>query len=178
MDPKIIAALGLKPDAKLEDALAALGEREKRIATLGEQLSVAQTIAKDTNDRLASLEAAHLEREKRDAAQLVESKLAALKAGGKLKPKSPAEEALRRLAGRDLDSFVEQCNDLLAHGASVTPIGRAPGLAPDGAPAETPADDVLAENPHLAGMLRRSGVTKAEFEKHGARARAKIAGDR
>lgn len=112
-----------------------------------------------------------LEIERKAAAK---TKISELVKAGKLKPGgSKRQERLEKLAVRDFDDFLAQCEEMLESDDRVTPVGaKLPALA--NPPGEKVGEAVLAENPHLAPMLRSAGITEEQWQKHGAGARAHI----
>lgn len=175
LDPQIIAKLGLQPTASLPEVLAAIGQ-------LADQNTILASTKATLASELKALKDSEATRAAADRKVIVDTSIAQLCAQGKLKPGSEAENALRRMAERDVTSFTEQVKDMLSAGITVTPAGAAlPGASRDPVPAASvtsqPATgkDYLASNPTVAKMLHRAGITQDEFEKHGAGARQNIA---
>lgn len=188
MDAKILAALKLKPDATVEDVLAAINANASALQESRDALTIANTANENTRSRLTALEADAAERAKLARVTVVDSTIDKLIAGGKIKPGSETELALRRMGGvtkgadgklaidekKPLDVFTSFANDLLANGVSVTPAGAPiPAREPD--PQPTGLSDgktYTATHTEAASWLKSAGITQEQFEKHGADGRA------
>jgi hypothetical protein len=175
MDPQLLAALGLKPDATLADVLAA-------IKAQGDKLTIAEATNANNATRLSAIETENATRAKKERDIVVSSSLTSLINAGKIKPGSEVEQALRRTAERDLDVFSATVKDMLASGAQVTPIGSVLPAGSKDPVAAAPVlgsvlngKDMLESNPALAPWLARAGITMEQFEKHGARGRETLA---
>lgn len=185
--PLLLLALSLPSTASEEDAIAAAQAQADR-------LKIAEGKLVNVGDRLAVVERETTARLAVDRRALIDSSITQLIAAGKLKPASELEAALRRQGGmttkadgtievdvkRDVDVFSASVKDLLAVGASVTPIG-APLLAAKADPKTPPVTEAkayLAESPESAKWLATAGITPEQFEKHGANAREIVASRR
>lgn len=168
LDPKVLAALGLKAEATVEDAIAAIGGLKATSDQTADKLTIVE-------GQLATITADIATRTKKERDALVEAKLAALKTAGKLAPGSESEKALRRMAERDVDSFTAQADDMLANGAKVTPAGNEPqGDKPD--VARSTVSEALAHRPGLKSMLAKAGISDEEFAKTGGLAKLQSIG--
>lgn len=175
IDPKIFAALGLAPTDQLADVLAAIGQ----IKDEGTLLSASKAAL---TTELATLRSTEKERAAKERLVVVEAAVSQLAHAGKLRPGSDVEQALRRMADRDMEMFASQVKDMLATGTPVTPVGRPPVAAGPDPVAAAPTlgapltgKDYLTANPGAAKWLNKAGITQDQFEKHGAGARATIA---
>lgn len=175
MDPEILKALGLPATATLAEVLSALAAQK-------DKATIADATAKTHADRLAALEIERTKRESIERQSKIEMGLSSLISKGKVAPGSETEAALRRQGERDLSVFEASVSDMLASGATVTPVGaslKANGKDP--VPSTklevVPLDGAgfLAAQPLAANWLAKAGVTKEEFEKHGAGARKRLA---
>lgn len=171
MDPKLAALLSLSVAATPADILTATQKLYDEKTLAEGQLS---TFKAAESARVAAAAAAKVEADK----LATNDKITALAAAGKILPGSPVETALRSMASRDMPSFLAQCDDILATGAQVSPVGAAPKAttkeALAGSPVASPKQDAeqfLADSPEVAASLRAAGITKEQFEKHGAKAR-------
>lgn len=193
LDPKILAALKLKPEATVEEVLAAIAASASALQESRDALTIANTANENTRTRLTALETESVERAKLARVSIVDSSIDKLIAGGKIKPGSEAELALRRMGGvtkttvdgkeqltidekKPLDVFTAYVNDLLATGPSVTPVGATlPAAKPDVPTVVGDGKTFLAAKPEVASWLKSAGITAEQFEKHGTIARG-IAG--
>lgn len=174
MDPKILAALGLQPDATLADVLAAIAAR-------GDELTILRSTKQTLAAELTTLRTENEKRSKEARGAVIATAIAQLTHAGKLKPGSEVETALRRTADRDMDVFAAQVNDMLTSGAQVTPVGTTP-IAGGTDPTPTIAagtvlngKQFLASNPEASKWLAKAGITQEQFEKHGTLARENVA---
>lgn len=183
----MIAALALPATATEEDVLAAVQRQHTELTSTRDQLTVSTSANENTRTRLAALEVESIERAKLARVSVVDSSIDRLIAGGKLKPGSETELALRRMGGvtkatvdgkeqltidekKPLDVFTAYVNDMLANGAPVTPAGAPlPASKPDPTPTGL-ADGkaYLAQKPETASWLKSAGITQEQFEKHGS----------
>ncbi len=163
----MIASLGLAPTATEEEVAAAVQANATRLA-------IADKVEKD---RLAAeaLAAEQALAAKRTAdATKIEQTIIALKAAGKLlAQQDPKEAQLRAIALASIDGFDLTAAAMLGAAERVTPVG-APLPARTADPSPSPMTDAkaaLAENPHIAAMLKQVGISEADFDKHGVNAR-------
>lgn len=191
----LIASLALPAGATEDEVLAAVQRQSEQLTTTRDQLTVATTANENTRNRLTALEAESAERSKLARVTVVDSTIDKLIAGGKIKPGSETELALRRMGGvtktkgpdgkdqltiddkKPIDVFTAYANDLLANGASVTPVGaQLPAAKPEVAPAgASDGKAFLAVKPEVGSWLKSAGITQEQFEKHGADGRAMAA---
>lgn len=183
----LITALALPATATEEQVLTAVRQQGESLTTTRDQLTIATTATENTRTRLAALEAEATERSKLARVTVVDSSIDKLIAGGKLKPGSETELALRRMGGvtkvtvdgveklaidekKPLDVFTAYVNDLLSTGATLTPVGATlPGAKPDVNPTTLgDGKTFLAAKPEVASWLKSAGISQDEFEKHGS----------
>lgn len=166
MGPKILAALKLKEGATEEDAVAAIAALAKAQEDATDSAAVAAERLQANESRLATLEAADKARAK--AAR--KAKIDALLASGAIAPRSKTFETLTKRSEReDVEGFDALVADL--EGVQVTPAGaQLQANQPEGAADGDPLAAACAANPNLAPMLRKAGITKEQFAKHGAKA--------
>jgi len=194
LDPKILAALKLKPEATVEEVLAAIASSASALQESRDALTIANTANENTRTRLTALETESIERAKLARVSIVDSSIDKLIASGKIKPGSEAELALRRMGGvtktsvvvdgvakeqltidekKPLDVFTAYVNDLLATGPAVTPAGAPLPASKPEVKADALADgkQFCAAKPETASWLKSAGITEEQFQKHGAGAR-------
>lgn len=167
--PALLAILCLPSTASEEDALKAVEDQ-------ADKLRIAEGKLSNVSERLTAIETDTKARLAAERKATIDSTIGQLIAGGKLKPGSELESALRRQGERDLDVFAATAKEMIAVGASVTPIG-APLIAATKDPVVVPATDAkayLADAPETQKWLTAAGITPEQFEKHSGNGRAMI----
>jgi hypothetical protein len=170
----LLAALGLPSTASVEDAIG-------RITANADALTISNGKIGPIEEQLRKLQAEEATRLSAMKKISIDTAITTLVAGGKLKPGSEMEAALRRMGERDVEALAAQVKDLLATGAQVTPVGSA--LLATGADPVTvskPGEvlsgkEMLAANPSLGPWLKKAGITLEQFEKNGEKAREMVA---
>lgn len=173
MDSKLfavlVATLGLSATATPEEVVDAAQAH-------ADKLKIAESKSADVASRLAAVEKAATDRAAAERVSKIDESIAKLIAAGKLKPDAAPgslESALRRSGARDFDVFSATVADMLAVGASITPVGKiTPALStdPNGGVIKDGAA-FLTANPEAGKWLAKAGISAEQFEKHGANAR-------
>lgn len=174
----LAAILGLAATASLEEVSGSINKLKTDAAAAQDARDVALEERDTARASLAAIETELGELKAKDTAEKVEASIAALKAAGKIAPGGKAEKALRNTAARDFALFEAQAAEMLEAGAAVTPAGgkrqaAEPITKPIGNDRK-PTDQALDENPQLGGWLGKAGISKTDFEKHGAQAVANL----
>jgi hypothetical protein len=162
----IAATLGLAAGASVDDCSAAIRTLQASRAEADTALGVARaSLEEEKAARVVAETALAVDREKAQLARR-DDLLVQLKSAGKVAPGSKLEAALLKRAESNYELFEAEALDLLESGAQVTPAG-APRQTPEVLHKTDDVDEYLAAHPHVAASLKKAGITKEQFAKHG-----------